>query len=114
MYKNTLVIFATNRPSLVSSCNPIAGIGDHDSVHMSYFIYMYIPVDVSIQYQKPAKCTIYLWNNTNFVTIRDTICEFCSLFLVNNSVYSDIEELWHEFKQQFTEVLNHLLPSKST
>jgi len=103
---NTLDIFATNQPSLVSSCNPITGIGDHDGVCLT--------LDVSIQYQKPAKCTIYLWNKTNFVIIRDVIHKFCSLFLVNNSVDSDIEVLWHEFKQKFTEVLNHLVPSKSS
>jgi len=101
-----LIFLLLTDPSLVSSCNPTTGIGGHDGVCCT--------LDVSIQYQKPTKHTIYLWNKTNFVAIRDAIREFCSLVLVNNSVDSDIEELRHEFKQKFTEVLNHLVPSKNS
>ena len=47
---NTLDIFATNRPSLVEKCEPIPGIGDHESVLIeSLLMAKYIPLH-SVQY----------------------------------------------------------------
>ena len=47
---NTLDIFATTHPSLVTSCNSISGIGDHDGVQVC--------PDVNINYDRPARCAI--------------------------------------------------------
>ena len=62
---NTLDIFATNRPSLVNKYIPISGIGDHDGV--------YINLDSTINHEKPAKRTVYLWDKADFDTIRNVI-----------------------------------------
>ena len=71
--KNTLDIFATNCPSLVNKCFLISGIGDHDGV--------FINLDITINHDKPAKRKIYLWNKTDFDSIREDIKEFSSTFV---------------------------------
>lgn len=61
---NTLDIFATNRPSLVTSCEPMRGISDHDLI--------IIQSEVYAKYQRATKHKIYLWKNANTEVIKKT------------------------------------------
>ena len=101
---NTLDTFATNHPSLVNKCIPISGIGDHDGV--------YINLDSTINHEKPAKRTVYLWDKADFDTIRNVIQEFSSTFVSRYSVDSDINKLWSIIKQKTKDVMC-MVPSKS-
>ena len=49
---NTLDIFATNRPGLVTVCESLPGISNHDIVH--------VQAVMSIKYQKRLQRKIYL------------------------------------------------------
>ena len=81
---NTLDIFATNHPSLINKCIPISGIGDHDGV--------YINLDMTINHEKPARRTVYVWDKADFDTIRNDMKEFGLTFVSRYSVDSDINE----------------------
>ena len=84
---NTLDIFATNRPPLVEKCEPIPGIGDHESVLIeSLLMAKYIP---------PAQRTIYLWSKANYTHLSDIIADFSRRFLSECTVESPVQQLWH-------------------
>jgi len=45
--QNTLDIFVTNRPNLVTACKPVTGISDHEAVLVHSLI--------KVNFQSPAK-----------------------------------------------------------
>ena len=72
---------------------------------------MFINLDTIVNYQKPPRRTIYLWNKTDFDAIRR---EFSPTFLSRNSVDSDINELLLAFKQKLKDTMMHMVPSKTS
>ena len=70
--KNTLDIFATNRPTLVNKCIPLPGISDHDIV--------YIESSLKAVYTPPAKRKQMLWSKANVNQLKDLINDFTSTF----------------------------------
>ena len=99
---NTLDIFATNRLSLVEKCEPIPGIGDHESVLIESL--------VTAKYIPSAQWTIYLWSKANYTHLSDIIADFSRRFLSEYTVESPVQQLWHEFQQLSLECLS-LIPS---
>ena len=101
---NTLDIFATNRLSLVEKCEPIPGIGDHESVLIESL--------VTAKYIPSAQWTIYLWSKANYTHLSDIIADFSRRFLSEYTVESPVQ-LWHEFQQLCLECLS-LIPSRTS
>ena len=59
----TLVLFLTNRPSLINSCDGIPGISDHDTIAC-------IESNILAEYKKPIKRKILLWKKGNIDSMR--------------------------------------------
>ena len=66
--ENTLDIFITNRPTLVSKCKSIPGLSDHNIVLTDTNI---IPLR-----QKPPKRLVYLWKTQIFLVWKMTFISF--------------------------------------
>ena len=100
---NILDVFITNRPSLVHSCSPIAGISDHEAV--------YIESSVSITHQQCAQRKSFLWHKADMVGIKEIINQFSNTFLSKYSLSTPVDILWNEFKQMCFDCLSHV-PTK--
>ena len=66
-------ILATNKPDLVTACEPLSGIGDHEAVH--------IRAITTIKYSKPLQRKVYLWNKVNFDQVKEEFKQFSSTFV---------------------------------
>ena len=66
-------IFATNRPSLVSSCKPVPGISDHEAVmiHSSFKADLY----------PTPKRKIFNWSRGDWTEINQMAEYFCNFLL---------------------------------
>ena len=102
---NTLDIFATNRPSLVGSCKPVPGISDHEAV----MIYSSLKVDL----QPIPKRRIYNWSRGDWTEINEKAEYFCNFFTTNYNIDTPINQLWNEFKNFCSSILD-IIPSKFT
>ena len=60
---NILDIFATNKPNVVTACEPLSCIGDHEAVN--------IRAITTIKYSKPLQRKVYLWNKVNFDQVKE-------------------------------------------
>ena len=102
---NTLDIFATNRPSLVGSCKPVPGISDHEAV----MIFSSLKVDL----QPIPKRRIYNWSRGDWTEINEKAEYFCNFFTTNYNIDTPINQLWNEFKNFCSSILD-IIPSKFT
>ena len=87
---NILDIHATNRPSLIFSCNPVLGIGDHEAI----FTCSSLAVDI----QPSCKRKSYSWAKANWSQINEMAKSFCDDFIVNYMVDTNVDVLWSIFK----------------
>ena len=86
----------------VSHCSTIAGISDHEA----------IIVKSSLQVNlESAKRKIYLWPKANMMSIKESASALCATFLETNSISTNIEILWKEFKDVCSECMKSV-PSK--
>ena len=69
---NTLDVFITNRPSLIHSCNSIAGISDHEAVC--------IESSIILSQQQCTERKLYLWHKADTSSINEIITRFTSSF----------------------------------
>ena len=102
---NTLDIFVTNRPSLISSCKPVSGISDHEAV----IVISSLKTDL----QLIPKRRIYNWKRADWNEIKDKATYFCNFFITNFDTGSPINSLWNEFKEFCLSILE-IIPSKFT
>jgi len=51
---------------------------------------------------------IYLWSKTDIQGMKNTVLNLCNAFLENNSVSTNIDALWEQFKAVCSEYLNHV------
>ena len=88
---NTLDIYAINRPSLVVSCKPVSGIGDHEAILTCSTLL--------VESQPTCKRKIYNWAKADWDQIGVMAESFCNSFI---SDYSDsvtpVELLWNLLK----------------
>ena len=88
--ENTLDIFITNRPTLVSRCTSIFGLSDHDIVLTDTNI---IPLR-----QKPPKRLVYLWKKADTSGMKYDLHQFSETFTSEFSVDTPINSLWTSSK----------------
>ena len=86
---NTLDLFLTNRPSLVTSCKVIPGFSNHEIVHVS--TYVIAPSNFSAR-------SVPLWHKADFDLIRETILNFSDYFLNEHTTDTPVNILWEEYK----------------
>ena len=98
--KNILDIFITNRPSLLQSCYPIAGISDHEAV--------YIESSVILTHQQDTQKKSLIWQRADMVAIKEIINQFSDTFLSKFSLSTPVDVLWAEFKQMCYNCLAHV------
>ena len=68
-------IFATNRPSLISSCKPVSGISDHEAI----IVISSLKTDL----QPIPKRRIYNWKRADWNEIKEKATYFCNFFTAN-------------------------------
>ena len=97
-------IFLTNRPSLVNHCDTITGISDHEAILVQS------PIIASL---KPSQHNIHiiLWSWEDVLSMKNTALNLCNVFLENNTVSTNIDVLWDQFKTMCSECHNYV-PSK--
>lgn len=100
---NTLDLFFTSNPSLIKSVKSVAGISDHDIVH--------ITSDVKPRLNKQKPRTVHLFRKANWVNFQEYI-DSRSPSMFNDYHSKSIEELWTEFKNLIHEGINLFIPSK--
>ena len=90
--ENTLDIFITNMPTLVSKCTSISGLNNHDIVITDTNI---IPLR-----QKPPKRLVYLWKKADTSGMEDDLHQFSETFTSEFSVDTPINSLWTSSKKK--------------
>ena len=103
-HHNTLDLFLTNRPSLVSKCVPLPGVSDHDMV-LSVS-------DIRARWQKPAPRKILLWKNTNLRPLKCGLHDFASTFIASNSINTPVDDMWTEITSNLHGLLKNHVPFK--
>ena len=102
--QNTLDIFLTNRPSMISSCLPIPGISDHEAVLVHSATLIDLP--------HPTKRKIYMWHKLNTDNLSSHFNNFKNTFLQSFSADTPVEQLWSAFKSNCHVCLDNVVPSK--
>jgi len=88
--QNTIDIFLTNRPSLISKCKPIPGISDHDIIFTETL--------TRVPHQKPPSRIILLWKRADTEVLQRAVHDFSDNFVSKYSSSKDIETLWTSFR----------------
>ena len=101
-----LDIFCTNRPSLVTCCQILPGISDHEAVLVKTL--------TVLEHPKPTKRKIYLWNRVDFVLFRNVIQSKVNGLLSDLSLATDIDTLWLILKNLIHSTIDELVPFRLT
>ena len=83
---NTLNLFLTNRPSMISKCTPLPGVGDHEMV--------LTVSNTHTKRQKPIRRKILLWNKADTQKIRDNLSTLSEHYLATVTINTPVEEQW--------------------
>ncbi len=101
-----LDLFFTNRPEIIKSPKPLAGISDHDIVSLKIILK---PI-----FKKPAKRKILLWSKA------DDSALLASTKLLKDKLFktfdckSNVIEIWDFIKKEITNIIESNVPSKMT
>ena len=104
--ENILDLFLTNRPSLVTRCTPLPGLGDHDIV--------YIESEITPKRNKPAKRKIYLWKQANTAKMKEECKIFQEEFVQKYNTDSNVQDMWKNIKDVLQSLLDSHVPTKMT
>ena len=80
-----LDLFFTNKPDLVTNCELLAGLGDHEAVSIKNSLF--------IKKKKPTKRKILLWNRADVNKIKEKTHTFRNTFLKKFSTSSNVNEM---------------------
>ena len=103
---NILDIFATDRPSLVTTCKPISGVSDHEIVHVESRVYA--------KYQRSIQHNICLWKKADIINLKSDILDAVRTFIEVNTISTKINSLWEHFSKTCQELIDKHAPSKIT
>ena len=101
---NTLDLFLTNRPSMISNCTPLPGVSDHEMILTIS--------DVQAKRLKPVSRKILLWNKADIQNIRNYLSTFSSNYLASVTINTPVEEQWRIISRHLTQTIDNLVPSK--
>ena len=91
---NILDLFLTNKPSLVTSCDTIPGLSDHDAICSD--------INIKPKYNKQPRREILLFNKANWEKIKTEIKTKCDNIIKEKL---NVEGKWEAFKAAINEVL---------
>ena len=77
--------------NLVSNCELLAGLGDHDAVSIKNSLF--------VKKKKPSKRKILLWNRADVNKIKEKTNAFRNTFLKKFSTRSNVNEMWEYIKK---------------
>ena len=87
---NILDLCLTTHPSIISTCKPIPGLSDHDTV--------FINLALSLHRIKNHPCKILLYKNADWDIIHNKLLDISEeYFQLNDTSPRGIEENWHFF-----------------
>ena len=101
-----LDLFFTNKPDLVSNCELLAGLGDHEAVSIKNSLF--------IKKKKPTKRKILLWNRADVNKIKEETHAFRNTFLKTFSTSSNVNEMWEYIKKEIFNIIDKHVPFKMT
>ena len=105
---NTLDIFATNRPSLVTKCSRLPGLGDHDAV--------LVETSITPKPRRPVRRLIYLWSRADLPALATELGEYVARLetTAQSEEPPTVQTLWQDFKDVSTAAITRHVPSKLT
>ena len=103
--ENILDVFLTNRSSLITKCEPIPGISDHDTA-------IYIETSIAASRTKPPRRTIYLWKRGNYEEIKQELDIFSTFYFSQFNLDTPVNQLWSSIKSKIEELIKNHIPSK--
>ena len=101
---NTLDLFLTNRPSLVTRCEPLPGLSDHEIV--------YTESTAAAKRRKPVEREINLWNKTDFDKVREAATSLTADFFAAYNINTPIDTMWSAIKEKLLKLLEDFVPKK--
>lgn len=100
---NSLDLYFTNRPSLVSNVILLPGLSDHDVV--------YTESTLKPQVSKYKPRTIHLFKKADWDSFRQYMSEYKDHILSSKHMYTDVETLWCDVKNKIHEGIKTFVPS---
>ena len=100
-----LDLFFTKNSTLVDNSIVIPGMSDHDGIAN-----ITINLKPKLCAQKPHK--VYLYHKANMDELKKDLKEYCDTVINKNSHQETVEELWTQFKENLTSVMDKHIPSK--
>lgn len=103
-YENTLDLFLTNNPTLVSMVEIIPGLSDHDNV------YSEVNIKPQITARKPRAVPVYRKGDWNALT--EHMFKYHESFMVDHPTKS-LNRLWLDFKTALQDGIDNYVPKKT-
>ena len=103
---NTLDLFFTNNPGLISKQNLIPGLGDHDAV--------LITSRLAPHRKKKAPRKIYLRNKSEIAAMTTEMKKFTTTFMQEHTEKSDVNKMWKCIKEELKRIMDKFVPTKLT
>ena len=100
-----LDLFFTNNSTLVDNSIVIPGMSDHDGIAN-----ITVNLKPKLCAQKPHK--VFLYHKANMDELKKDLKEYCDTVINKNSHQETVEELWTQFKENLTSVMDKHIPSK--
>ncbi|XP_072048393.1 uncharacterized protein [Amphiura filiformis] len=101
---NTLDLFSTNRPSLVSRCTALPALGDHELV--------FVESSVTPKRRKPKATQDFSVENANIDNMKEECLVFQNQFTTKYTTSSPIQPMWADIKTCLLNILDRGVPSK--
>ena len=104
---NTLDLFFTDNPGLITKQQLLPGIGDHDAI--------LIKSRLRPKRVKKTNHQILIWKKCNISCMREDIKEFSKSFTkkyTNNN--NNVDKMWSDIKEVFKTVIDKHVPTKYT
>ena len=100
---NTLDLFLTTNPTLITKVKCQPGLGDHDMVSAESSL------KPSVHKQKPRQA--YLFHKADWTTLKSKMKQYQESFMSTCSEKS-VEELWYDFTSTLNQLCKESIPSK--
>ena len=103
-YEDTLDLFLTNNPTLVSKVEIMPGLSDHD------IVYSEVNIKPQIVTQKPRVMPVY--RKTDWDALSEHMLQFRESFMINHETKS-LNRLWLDFKNALQDGIDRYVPKKT-
>ena len=103
---NILDLFFVSHPDLVTSCQTVPGISDHDSVIVEF--------STQIKLMKRSPREIFLYHKANWDLIRERAARISERYFdLNSTDERSVEENWKFLHEQYLQLIDEHVPKKT-